>query len=207
MTVKSNAQRIAGQFLAESQRTKKSFGYLMGGLVEIAAESVSETGIANKNAIPAGQQYATVYKGRPTIKSKTRPVDRTGRLKSVFNSFATFVRFAEQYSASKGGMNGHVFRLANATAVKWSSYSAKIGALENTKKFSKDARLPVQGVKPSQWPSIQLSGEPRRFISKRFNPAKQATFRALQDWGKTFSVDFGRSRTPRKPKKITVTGE
>lgn len=205
MTLKSNAQKIAGQFMSEANRTKKDFGYLMGGLVEVAADSVEEKGIAKRGAIPAGQQYATVFKGRATIKSKTRPVERTGALRAVFNAFGNFMRYAEQYSLTKNGMNGYVFRMGNATAVKWSSISAKIGSLENTN-IAKDARQPVQGMKPSQWPTISVKN-PRRFISKRFNPAKQATFRALQDWGKTFSVDFGRSRTPRKPKKITVTGE
>lgn len=206
MTLKSNAHKIAGQFMSEANRTRKDFGFLMGGLVGIASESVEEKGIAKRGAIPAGQQYATVFKGRASkIKSTTRPVDRTGALKSVFSAFGNFMRHAEQYALTRNGMSGHVFRLANATGVKWSSVSAKIGALEN-RGISSDAKKPIAGMKASEWPSATAKN-PRRFISKRFNPAKQATFRALQDWGKTFSVDFGRSRTPRKPKKITVTGE
>ena len=202
MSVKSNASKIAGQFLAESKRVPNDFGFLIGGLVEVSAESVYDKGIARKGAIPPNQQYATVYKGRATIKSITRPVDRTGQLRATMQRFGNFVRWASQYSLTTGGMSGVVFRMGKSTVLKWKSTSAKIGALENTN-ISKNAKKPIPGMAPSKWPGV-TSKYPRRFISRRYSPAMRALRQALGEWGSSFSSDFGKSKQPRKVRKINV---
>ena len=182
---------------------------MLGGIVDIAAENIEDKGIARKGLIPPNQQYGYGYKAksdRSLILSKTRPVEKTGKLRAMFKSFSEFARAEGNYAATKDSMVARVFEFAGGYKMTWRSFSAKLGSIEN-RKITPYARQVLPGLPFKDWPKLGGNHAPRRFISRRFSPALTAAKKALDEWGKTFPV---RAKSPNapprkiKPPKLTL---
>ena len=180
---------------------------MLGSVVDISAENIADKGIAKKGNIPPSQQYGYVYKGRlKAILSKTRPVEKTGRLRSMFRAFASYAQASGNYTVSRNEMVARVWDFAGGYKMTWRSFSARLGSIEN-RDVTSDARRIIPGIKPKDYPLLGEKHLPRRFVSRRFNPALRALRKALEQWGNGFSSSVKSPNAPPrkiKPPKLTL---
>jgi hypothetical protein len=174
--VSSNAKAVALRLKEQSKRTRADFGFLLGAAVETASANIAKKGVPTKEAVRPDSRYAIVSK-RGRVKtgfSGTNPVNRTGSLKRLFQSFAGIAKKAEAYSKIGDGMAMTITTRATSlfrreVRLLWRSNAAKIGALEN-REVTDSARAIGTGKRPLDWAPSRFVGKKRRFISRRFAP-------------------------------------
>jgi hypothetical protein len=117
----------------------------------------------------------------------------------MFRAFASYAQASGNYTVSRNEMVARVWDFAGGYKMTWRSFSARLGSIEN-RDVTSDARRIIPGMKPKDYPKLGDSHLPRRFVSRRFNPALRALRKALEQWGNGFSSP------PRKikPPKLTL---